>query len=119
MSFSASVLNFPWGPSTVHDLLSLSKQGVGTVTPWLPTEITDKLLADVEPYIQVSGLFGNPEEIEKSGLAEETDLRDGKKFYQIVVGLFELSANISPSRLLLRRMYAGRVTTGSNTASHI
>ena len=57
------------------------------------------MFADVEPYIQVSGLFGNPDEIEKSGLEElskvdDTYLRDGRKFYQIFRGLFELGTNI-------------------------
>lgn len=90
---------FFWGPGGVHNLFNVAKQGISTVVPWLPAEITDRLLADLEPYIQVSGIFGNSDEIEKSGVeellrAEETDLRDGRKFYQAFLGLFELGANI-------------------------
>jgi len=81
---------FFWGPGAVHDLLSLVKQGIGAVAPGLPKEITDRF-DDIEPFIQVSGLFGNPDEIEKSGLEElskvdDTDLRDGREILSNIRG---------------------------------
>jgi hypothetical protein len=86
---------FFWGPGSVGDFLSLVKQGTGTITPWLPTAIREELSAGIEPYIQVSGLFGNPDEIEKSGLeelskVEDTDLRDGSRFYQVIQAYLKL-----------------------------
>jgi hypothetical protein len=57
------------------------------------------LLVGVEPYFNISGLFGNPDEIEKSGLeelskVEDADLREGRRFYQVILGIYELAAKI-------------------------
>src|ERR1700730_3583386 len=38
---------FVWGPGAVHDLLSLVKQGIGTIEPGLPKKITDRVFADL------------------------------------------------------------------------
>jgi hypothetical protein len=84
-----------WGPDRKTDsfevLTSELSQKLG-----IPSDIIEMLFADLNPYIScVAGLFGNPDEIEKSGLSELSDLNhedliNGRTFYQASLGLFEV-----------------------------
>ena len=90
-----------WGPSAAKKLLRLIVQEISNLARWMPAEIAQNIFADIEPYFEVAGLFGSPEEIEKSGLEElakfeEIDLENGRIFYRLIVGLFEIGATILP-----------------------
>lgn len=90
-----------WGPSGVQNLLGIAEREISNLAPWLPAKIAQNIFADIKPYIEIAGLFGSPEEIEKSGLQElakiqEIDLDNGRKFYRFFVGLFEIGATILP-----------------------
>jgi hypothetical protein len=90
---------FIWGPTSADNLLKSLKAQILTIVPWFSKEFVDNIFSDLQPYVQVSGLFGNPDEIEKSGIAELTmveglDLENGRRFFQILLGLFELASKI-------------------------
>jgi hypothetical protein len=88
-----------WGPdSKIDPFEALTKelsQKYG-----VPTSFIEMLLADLRPYITcVAALFGNPDEIERSGVSELNklnleDLNSGRTFYQSSLGLFEVGSKI-------------------------
>jgi hypothetical protein len=69
--------------------------------PLLDAEIIGKLMTDLAPYISVGGLFGNPDEIEHSGLQElssvtASDLKKGRTIFRAFSDFLELGARSLP-----------------------
>ena len=84
----------PTGPSKFLDVLDellsplLSEKG---------RAILADFLKGVERYVDAAGLFGNPDEIEKSGLealaaVKEADLMKGRRLYQFVLAMADCAA---------------------------
>jgi hypothetical protein len=90
---------FFWGPDRKTDPFEVITAELSQKCG-VPTSSFEMLLADLKPYIAcVAGLFGNPDEIEKSGVSELNkltleDLNSGRTFYQGLLGLFEVGSKI-------------------------
>jgi hypothetical protein len=88
-----------WGGGALSQSLDLLATEICTLAPWAPIGAIEEGLSHLKPYADVGGLFGNPDEIEKSGLddlslIDEFDLRGGKRFYQGIVSMFKLGRQI-------------------------
>jgi hypothetical protein len=86
------VSDLVWGSVEPWQLL----KSLGALFPQFLFERGQAILADllqgIEPYIATAGLFGNPDEIEKSGIEalatiSEGDLLKGRLFYQFVISM--------------------------------
>ena len=81
----------PSGPSKLFKVLDQ------LVSPYLSDRsrsIYGDTLKNVEPYVNVAGLFGAPDEIEKSGLEAfasigGADLLKGRRLYQFALAMFD------------------------------
>jgi hypothetical protein len=88
-----------WGPDRKTDPFEVLAEELSQKYG-IPTTSIEMLLADLKPYVTcVAGLFGNPDEIEKSGVSELNnlnleDLNSGRTFYQGLLGLFEVGCKI-------------------------
>jgi hypothetical protein len=88
-----------WGPDSKTDAYEMVVEELSQKCG-VPTGSFEMLLAELKPYIAcVAGLFGNPEEIEKSGVSElkklsRDDLNHGRTLYQGLLGLFEVGHKI-------------------------
>ena len=88
-----------WGPSGPAKLLAHYVAEIQRLAPWLPADVIRAFLSDIEPYADLAGLFGNPEEIEKSGMDEllrvdDRDLERGRAFFRLVVSLFDFGRRL-------------------------
>lgn len=74
--------------------------GILDSIPFLTDEFKKGVVQDVRPYADLLGLFGNPEEIEDSGLdslrkCSDEDIESGRDFYQFVLSLSDTFASLS------------------------
>jgi hypothetical protein len=94
LNFSSEVVWGSPGPSqllkSLDELISqfASDKGRGTF---------EDLLQSLQPYITVAGLFGNPDEIERSGLEvlaaiNAGDLIKGRRLYQFALAMADFGA---------------------------
>ena len=88
-----------WGIPGVDSLLSTVTKILSGI-PILTDEIRHGLVGDIQPYIEILGLFGNPDEIERSGLEEiqkcsTEDIQDGHDFYMSALNFAEAAAHLS------------------------
>lgn len=75
-------------------------RGVLDSIPFLTAEFKQDIIEDLRPYAEILGLFGDPEEIEGSGLdnlkkCSDDDIQSGRDLYQFVLSLNETFANLS------------------------
>jgi hypothetical protein len=88
-----------WGIAGAKGLLP-TFIGILDDVPFLTEEFKHGLVDDVRPYIEILGLFGNPDEIEGGGLehlqgCSDDDILSGRFFYRSVFSLFETSVHLS------------------------
>jgi hypothetical protein len=99
-----------WGPAGPSQLLKSIEE---LASPFLSDKgqaILAGFLRDLEPYVAVAGLFGDPQEIERSGLKaldaiNGGDLMKGRRLYQFALAMADCAArgneflppNISPA----------------------
>ena len=81
-----------WGSEDPTQLLTLLETWISPLAPEKGREVLSDFLSSLEPYVATTGLFGNPDEIEKSGLEAlatigEGDLLRGRRFYQFALAM--------------------------------
>jgi hypothetical protein len=89
-----------WGSEQPSQLLKSLKELASQYLSEKGQEALDALLQGLEPYVAVEGLFGDPEEIERSGLKEldrvgERELLKARSLYQFVVVSADCAARAS------------------------
>ncbi len=91
--------SFVWGIPGPHSLLPTLINILGNI-PILTDEIRRGLIEDIKPYVEIFGLLGDPEEIERSGLEDlkrcsTEDIEQGREFYRATVNLFEVAVHLT------------------------
>jgi hypothetical protein len=86
-----------WGSEGPTQLLTLLETRISPFASEKGREVMSEFLGGLEPYVATTGLFGNPDEIEKSGLEAlatigEGDLLKGRRFYQFVLAMADCGA---------------------------
>ncbi len=86
-----------WGSEGPTQLLASLETHVSPFASEKGREVLSEFLRGLEPYVATAGLFGNPDEIEKSGLEAlatigEGDLLKGRRFYQFVLAMADCGA---------------------------
>jgi hypothetical protein len=86
-----------WGSEGPTQLLGSLETHISPFASEKGREVLSEFLLGLEPYVATAGLFGNPDEIEKSGLEAlatigEGDLLKGRRFYQFVLAMADCGA---------------------------
>jgi hypothetical protein len=93
---SGQVLSFSseatWGSAQPSQLLKSLNELISQFASEKGRGVLSDFLQGLEPYVAVAGLFGNPDEIEGSGLEvfatiNEGDLLIGRRFYQFALAI--------------------------------
>jgi hypothetical protein len=98
---SGDILNLAselvWGSDGPTRLLTLLEARISPFVSENGLKILSEFLRGLEPYVATTGLFGSPDEIEKSGLEVlatigEGDLLKGRRFYQFALAMADWAA---------------------------
>ena len=86
-----------WGSEGPTQLLTLLETWISPLASEQGRGVLSEFLRSLEPYVATTGLFGNPDEIEKSGLEAlatigEGDLLKGRRFYQFILAMADFGA---------------------------
>lgn len=86
-----------WGSEGSTQLLTSLETRISPFASEKGREVLSEFLRGLEPYVATSGMFGSPDEIEKSGLEElatigEGDLLKGRRFYQFALAMANSAA---------------------------
>jgi hypothetical protein len=86
-----------WGSEGPTQLLASLETRISPFASEKGREVVSEFLHGLEPYVATAGLFGNPDEIEKSGLEAlatigEGDLLKGRRFYQFALAMADCGA---------------------------
>jgi hypothetical protein len=95
------MLNFAselvWGSEGATQLLTSLETRISPFASEKGREVLSEFLRGLESYVATTGLFGNPDEIEKSGLEAlatigADDLLKGRRFYQFILAMADFGA---------------------------
>jgi hypothetical protein len=98
---SADILNLAselvWGSEGSTQLLTSLEERISPFASEKGRVVLSEFLRGLESYVATTGLFGNPDEIEKSGLEVlarigNGDLLKGRRFYQFVLAMADCGA---------------------------
>jgi hypothetical protein len=86
-----------WGSDGPTQLLTLLEARISPFVSESGLKIVSEFLRGLEPYVATTGLFGSPDEIEKSGLEVlatigEGDLLKGRRFFQFALAMADCAA---------------------------
>ena len=97
---SSDILNLAselvWGSEASTQLLTALETRISPFASEKGREALSEFLRGLKPYVATSGLFGSPDEIEKSGLEAlatvgEGDLLKGRRFYQFILAMADFA----------------------------
>jgi hypothetical protein len=86
-----------WGSGGPTQLLTSLETVISPFASEKGREVLSEFLRGLEPYVATGGLFGNPDEIENSGLEALAtigagDLLKGRRFYQFALAMADCGA---------------------------